>query len=207
MVYETCPFQYFQTFVLRVPPPVTAAMRRGVTVHSLISKHLSRIALPEELEPDLHRLFETFKASRFNVAPVATEQSFTLAVDGAEVRGRIDLILPHKTGGFELVDFKSGSARAREELAGSLQLPLYSLAASRLYERKPEELSHTYFFLRNNSEVSFRSTSDSFEALTGRINSIVRAIAAERFEPAPGCRCHACLFPRRKGRHGARAHR
>jgi DNA helicase-2/ATP-dependent DNA helicase PcrA len=206
MVYETCPFQYFQQFVLGIPPPVTPAMRRGTGIHSLISKHFGQSELPfTEIEPTLQELFKTFQDSRFNLAPVASEQPFTLAVEGAQVRGRIDLILPGKSGDIELVDFKSGSTRTREELAHSLQLPLYALAASTLYARQPEELSYTYFFLRDGAEVSFRATPESFEALGERVTALVRSIGAKRFDPTPGCHCHACLFPRRKGRHNARS--
>jgi PD-(D/E)XK nuclease superfamily len=204
MVYETCPFQYYQTFVLRLPPPITPAMRRGTSVHSLISQHFSQKEPPGEIAPELLPLFETFSSSRFNLTPVASEKPFSLLLTGAQVRGRIDLILPRADGGLELVDFKSGTSRAREELESSLQLPLYALAASGLFDRRPEELSYTYFFLANDTEVSFRADAERFGALTGRISAVVQAIGAERFEPTPGCRCHACLFPRRKGKRVAR---
>jgi PD-(D/E)XK nuclease superfamily len=213
MVYEECPFQYYSTFVLGLPPPVSRAMRRGGSVHSLIAKHFRQPEfLPPRAEPVVLHLLEHFKQSRFNLPPVAVEQPFTLPFERGDVRGRIDVVLPRPNDGLEVVDFKSGSSREREEMDARLQLPLYAMAVGGRYQKRPEELAYTYYFLADNGEVSFSPTSESFEMLGTRVDSVMRAIEDERFEPAAGCRCFACRRPltpspfpsRGEGRRGRR---
>jgi DNA helicase-2/ATP-dependent DNA helicase PcrA len=201
IVYEECPYQYFENFVLRLPPPVTPAMRRGTSIHSLISKHLAQKALPlTGVDPAVWELLERFRRSRFNVPPVDSEKPFLLTLEAAHIRGRIDLILPSADGGLELVDFKSGKQRPPEELASHLQLPLYALAAAGIYGRSPGDIAYTYYYLASDKEISFRPDAMLFDKLTARIGAIVQAIQQGRFDPAPGCRCYACLSPRRRGR-------
>jgi hypothetical protein len=193
MVYEACPHQYYTTFVRGIPPPVSRAMRRGASVHSLIAKHFRKPELlPAAAPPEVQPLLDTFRQSRFNVAPVAVEKPFILPFERADVRGRIDLVLPRLDGGLELVDFKSGSGHGREWMQESLQLPLYALATSSRFERPPEELSYTYFFLGDAVEVSFRATGDSFDRLRRRVDAIIEAIEREVFTPAAGCTCYGC---------------
>jgi DNA helicase-2/ATP-dependent DNA helicase PcrA len=194
MVYEACPHQYYTTFVRGIPPPVSRAMRRGASVHSLIARHFRKPELlPASAPPEVQPLLDTFRHSRFNVPPVAVEKPFVLPFGRADVRGRIDLVLPRPDGGLELVDFKSGSGDGREWVQESLQLPLYALATSKRFERPAEDLSYTYFFLGDAKEVSFRATDDGFGRLKRRVDTIIAAIQGEVFVPPGGCTCHACM--------------
>jgi DNA helicase II / ATP-dependent DNA helicase PcrA len=212
MVYETCPHQYYTTYVRKISPPVTAGMRRGASVHKLI-KDLFKgpELLPPDVDPEVAGLLESFKRSRFNVSPVASEKPFRLPLDLGDVRGRIDLILPRRDGGLELVDFKSGSMRSREGLDRGLQLPVYALAAARLFDRRPEDLSYTYYFLGDGGEASFTTSAEGFAELTTRVGGVMEAIQSRQFDPTPGCECHACQWRKRwrdaaraRGRDGAR---
>lgn len=201
MVYEACPLQYWYAFVLGIPPPRTHAMVRGTNIHKLISNHYrQRELFPATLEPDLQRMFDDFKASRFNVVPVASEKPFTLALEHSDVRGRIDLVLPREDGKLEVVDFKSGHPQDRDSLTRHLQLPLYTLAVSSLYGKEPGDLAYTYYFLRDGAEVSFFPSPERMAEVRERVSSIIANIQAERFSPTPGCQCYACRLERRKPR-------
>ena len=203
MVYEACPLQYHTTFVRGIPPPITRGMKTGTSVHSLIAQHLKqRQLLPGEVEPEAQAMLERFKESRFNQAPVAVESGFRLPFERGDVRGRIDVVLPRPGGGLEIVDFKSGNARAREELENSLQLPLYALATKERFDLRPEDLAYTYYFPREGEEVSFVPTQEGFERLAARVEGLMEAIQEGRFEPLPGCQCHACEWQRRRKRRG-----
>lgn len=207
MVYETCPHQYYTTYVRKISPPVTAGMRRGASVHKLIKDlYKQPELLPLDVEPEVAALLESFKRSRFNVPPVASEKPFRLPLERGDVRGRIDLILPRPDGGLELVDFKSGGMPSREGLGRSLQLPVYALAAARLFDRQPESLSYTYYFLRDGGEASFASSPERFEQVTARVGAVMEAIQSRQFDPTPGCDCHACRW-RSQWRDAARARR
>lgn len=199
MVYEACPLQYYYAFVLGVPPPRTPGMIRGTNIHKLISNHYrQRELIPGTLEPDLQRLFEDFKRSRFNIAPVASEKAFTLSLGESDVRGRIDLVLPGEGGTLEVVDFKSGSPQDRSALSQHLQLPLYTLAVSEMYDREPGDLAYTYYFLRDGTEVSFTPTPQSTAATKDRVGAIIDNIQAGHFDRSPGCGCYACRRERRR---------
>jgi len=198
MVYELCPLQYYTTFVRGIPPPRSKAMETGTNVHKLIADFLrQRTLLPPHVEPSVQEMLETFKRSRFNLAPVAIEKPFVLPFERADVRGRIDLILPRPEKGLEVVDFKSGTARSREELERSLQLPLYSLASARLFDHRLEDMAYTYYFLRDGVEVPFSPGPGDFQQLTLRVEDIMQAIQAGQFDPPLGCKCHACRWHRR----------
>lgn len=193
MVYEACPHQYYATFVEGKPPPVTPQMRRGASVHAQIARLLRQPSLlTPESEPEVQPLLETFLRSRFNVPPVAVERPFVYAFEGGDVHGRIDVILPRGESGLELVDFKSGSTRDREEMEGSLQLPLYALATARAHGLAPEDMAYTYFFLSDGGEVTFHPDAATFDGVADRVEGILENIHLGLFAPRSGCRCHAC---------------
>lgn len=192
MAYETCPYQYYVAHVLRIPPPVTPAMRAGSNIHKLIADHLRQPQLlPGEIEPSMLPLLERFRASRFNVTPVAVEYPFSLPMRGGTIRGRIDLVVPGESSRLEVVDFKSGAGRESGEMARSLQLPMYALAASRLLE-VADEIDYTYYFLRDGTEVRFTSSPAERERIADRVESILEHIELGVFPAAPGCTCYAC---------------
>ncbi len=133
VMYEFCPLQYFYAFVKRIPPPRTPAMTAGVTVHKLLSDHFRQphLLLPD-VPPDVMEMFLAFQASRFNVPPVVSEKSFKVSMERADVRGRIDVVLPSGEAGLEIVDFKSGEESFR---ASDLQLELLRERVGRLMVR------------------------------------------------------------------------
>jgi hypothetical protein len=193
MVYEACPHQYYATYVEGRPPPVTPQMRRGANVHAQIARILRQPSLfVPEVGPELQPLLDTFLRSRFNVPPIAVERPFIYAFEGGDVHGRIDVMIPRGESGLELVDFKSGSTRPRADVEGSLQLPLYSLAASREHDVSPEDMAYTYFYLSDGGEVTFHPDTSTFERVADRVEGILENIHLGLFEPRPGCRCHAC---------------
>lgn len=193
MVYEACPLQYHSAFVKGIPPPVTPAMKRGTNIHALIAGHLTKPELlPQEIEPGVLRVLEDFKRSRFNTRPVLSEEAFVLPLERGHVRGRIDVVIHRPAGGLEVVDFKSGVTRSRQELERSLQLPIYTLAVSKLFGARPEDLAYTYYFLDAGVEVSFSPTGPAFIQLAERVEGIMQAIQEKRFERRPGCTCYAC---------------
>jgi RecB family exonuclease len=203
LAYEACPLQYYYTFVMRISPPRSRAMETGVSIHKLIADYFVQPPLlPPEVEPELQHLLEAFRNSRFNVAPIMIERAFVLPLERADVRGRIDVVLPRPGGGLEVVDFKSGTTRSQQDLSAHLQLPLYALAASRLFDCKPRDMAYTYFFLRNRVEVSFQPTAESMRTVARRVDGVVDAIQAERFRPAVGCSCYACRREQRRQRSG-----
>jgi len=193
MAYEACPYQYYLTYVRRVPPPLSPAMALGTNIHALIAAHFTQPSLLEpDATPEALEMFNRFLQSRLNTRPILFEQAFTLPFAGSSVRGRIDAVFPLDDGRLELVDFKSGRPEAREWLGETLQLPLYGMAVAERFGRSPEELLYTYHFLRDGSEHTTTPTVDSTQQITQRVETILHAIQRGQFAARPGCECYAC---------------
>jgi hypothetical protein len=193
MVYEACPRQYYVTFVQGIPPLRTPAMARGTSLHKLIADHLTQPGLfPPAIPPDVLPLYERFTASRFNMPPVESERPFVLPFDRGDVRGRVDLVLPGAGGTLEIVDFKSGLGRGRDDIRRSLQLPIYARAVAARRGIDLSRLRLTYYFLGDGEEISLSAQSASSPDLETRVNGILEAIQRGRFTPRPACRCEAC---------------
>jgi DNA helicase II / ATP-dependent DNA helicase PcrA len=116
------------------------------------------------------------------------EVPFTLPLDGTEIRGRIDAVFVDEDGTFHLVDWKSG--RPRQSYAERLQLPLYALAANRLWSVEPEKMRLVYVFTHDGSIVAVDKGTGFLERAEKRVLDAVERIRGGSFEPVPskyGC--------------------
>ncbi|HET6817439.1 MAG TPA: ATP-dependent DNA helicase [Mycobacteriales bacterium] len=82
--------------------------------------------------------------------PVAVEQPFELVVGGRLVRGRIDAVYPRDDGGFDVIDYKTGSV-PRDFAAASLQLSVYRLAWAELHELDPDVVSAGFLYVKTGT--------------------------------------------------------
>ena len=82
--------------------------------------------------------------------PVAVEQPFELVVGGRLVRGRIDAVYPSADGGYDVIDYKTGSV-PREFAAASLQLSVYRLAWADLTGVDPSAVDAGFLYVRSGS--------------------------------------------------------
>ncbi len=120
------------------------------------------------------------------------EVPFALPIEDTEIRGRIDAIFVDGDGTFHIVDWKTGKPD-REKFEHRLQLPLYALAASRLWGVAPEKIRLAYAFAPGDEVVEV-DTSDGFlEQAEARVRDALGRIKGGSFEPVPsryGCsRC------------------
>ncbi|MDP9487535.1 MAG: PD-(D/E)XK nuclease family protein, partial [Actinomycetota bacterium] len=116
------------------------------------------------------------------------EVPFTLPIDGTEIRGRIDAVFIDEDGTLHLVDWKTG--HPRQSFAKRLQLPLYALAANRLWRIGPERMRLVYVFTYDGSAVTVDTGEGYLERAEGRVLDALRRIRSERFEPIPSA--YAC---------------
>jgi DNA helicase-2/ATP-dependent DNA helicase PcrA len=82
--------------------------------------------------------------------PVAVEQPFELVVGGRLVRGRIDAVYPGERGGYDVIDYKTGSV-PRDFAAASLQLSVYRIAWAELTGVDPAEVAAGFLYVRDGT--------------------------------------------------------
>ncbi|MDP9486942.1 MAG: PD-(D/E)XK nuclease family protein [Actinomycetota bacterium] len=116
------------------------------------------------------------------------EVPFAVEVGGAEVRGRIDAVFLDEDGTVHLIDWKTG--RPRESYAERLQLPLYALAANRLWGVEPKRMRLAYVFVPGGEEVGVETGEGFLEGAEERVLRALGRIRAGEYEPRPSA--YAC---------------
>jgi ATP-dependent helicase/nuclease subunit A len=116
-------------------------------------------------------------------AAVGAEVPFVLSVIGTLIRGSIDLLVERPDGSVLVVDYKTDRLGDRDpvEIVSrySVQRDLYALAAS----ARGTPVETAYVFLeRPDSPVRESFGEDDLEAARGRIEGVLKRLAAGRFE-------------------------
>lgn len=208
--YVGCPKRFFWTSIRPLPRKPKPAARLGSEVHRWIEQQsrgqttlidLDEVtALPDVSPgesfgaPDVEQqLKNAFLGSRFaEVAPLYTERPFMLMVEDLIVRGRIDAIFGEQDGPWEVVDYKTGRVPDVDADRLGLQLDLYALACMDIWRKDPSELTLSFYYLAADHVA--QRPSDDAGTVRARVASILRDIAAARFEPDPSDHCRWCDF-------------
>jgi len=208
--YVGCPKRFYWTSIRPLPRKPNPKARLGSEVHKWIEQQsrgqatlidLDEVAsLPDMAPgesfgvPDAERqLKDAFLDSRFaETAPLYTERPFMLMVEGLIIRGRIDAIFGEQDGAWEVVDYKTGRVPGHDSDRLGLQLDLYALACMDVWGKKPRDLTLSFYYLAAN-KISQRRVDDA-DTIRARVATMLRDIAAARFEPDPSNHCRWCDF-------------
>lgn len=128
---------------------------------------------------------------------VAVEKSFSLAIDGVTIAGRLDRI-ERTEQGIRIVDYKTTAPCTQEEADADLQLSLYALASETLFEKpfdsaQGKPCTELLLLFLSESGVVERSTQRSSSQLRDartQIRLIRERMEAKDFRPTPSV--HAC---------------
>jgi CRISPR/Cas system-associated exonuclease Cas4 (RecB family) len=210
-----CPRRYYWSEVDPLPRRPAAWLRRGVEVHRRIELHnLGHVAF-EELDNDLYDLpsdaergredgpgdaasaFAVFSASRFAAArPRFVETPIELHLADGWIRGRIDAIYEPEPGTWEIVDFKSGSARHDD--AALVQLEAYAVAAAAgaVHPDPPQRMSVTFAYLGGGelTEIPVAVTDTWLASAERHLVGLLETAAGAEFDPTPSPACTRCDF-------------
>ena len=118
------------------------------------------------------------------------EVSFGVEIGGAEVRGRIDAVFLDEDGTVHLIDWKTG--RPHDSYKSRLQLPLYALAANRIWGVEPERMRLAYVFVPGDERVKVEMGEGFLERAEERVVKALETIRAGVYEPKPSH--HACSY-------------
>ena len=218
--YQRCPQMYQYRFVFRLPTRPRPQMQFGRILHEALRDALGaierdrpltwqmvdsayveawtreRFCAPEQA-PSLQDLGRTYLRNAFAAGdlakPLLLEQPFSLRVDGLRLTGRIDRVDRRPDGSYEVIDYKTGSARRAPELQKDLQLGVYALAARDVFRFNP--LSLSYYYLETSERVTVEKPQERLEEDRQTILKVAEGIRAEQFPARPErMKCSGCDF-------------
>ena len=218
--YLRCPQMYQYRFVFRLPTRPKPQMQFGRILHDALKDALGsieretpltwamvdsayiaawakeRFCAPEQA-PSLQDLGRTYLRRAFDAGdlskPLLLEQPFSLRVDGLRLTGRIDRVDRHPDGSYEVIDYKTGSAKRAAELQRDLQLGVYALAAREVFRFDP--LSLSYYYLETSERVTVEKPQERLEEDRQTIVKVAEGIRAELFVARPDRKkCGGCDF-------------
>jgi superfamily I DNA/RNA helicase/RecB family exonuclease len=115
--------------------------------------------------------------------PVWLERSFAFAIGPHQLRGRVDRVDRLPDGGYEVIDYKTGGAKAAAELSDDVQIPLYRLGARAAWEL--ELAGGAYWYVLDDERVSVPSAPDDAERVERTVLEVAGGIEGQDFEPRP----------------------
>jgi len=130
---------------------------------------------------------------------LAEELDFELTIepdDGSApvvITGQIDRIDRLPSGGIEVVDYKTGSAKSQKSVDASLQLSIYALACrDALGLGTPERV--TLYFTETAQRLSTVRTDEQLDAAQAEVLARVALMRAGEFAATPGEPCRYCDY-------------
>ena len=218
--YLRCPQMFQYRFVFRLPTRPKPQMQFGRILHEALKDALGsierekpltwamvdsayvaawareRFCAPEQA-PSLQDLGRSYLRRAFDAGdlsrPLLLEQPFSLRVDGLRLTGRIDRVDRHPDGTYEVIDYKTGSAKKATDLQRDLQLGVYALAAREVFRFDPLNLS--YYYLETSERVTVDKPRERLEEDRQTIINVAEGIRAERFPAKPDrMKCSGCDF-------------
>ncbi|MFH1564582.1 MAG: UvrD-helicase domain-containing protein [bacterium] len=153
----------------------------------------------EKYREDGKKILKEFyeKLKTVKPKPISLESgfSFKLASGGDiyTVKGKIDRV-DEVEGGIEIIDYKTGKSKSLKDLRkeDKEQLLIYQMAALEAGIGEPVKL--TYYYLDNNTPVSFVGSEDDMEKLRDKIIDTIDKIKNSDFPANPSMLCDFCDF-------------
>jgi putative RecB family exonuclease len=125
--------------------------------------------------------------------PAAIEHKFAIDLGFCDLSGVIDRLDRDLEGGFEIIDYKTNRrlppARRLQE---DLQLPLYQIAAKRIWEVPVSRV--TFHYLMMDHKASFFITPEREADALASVRRVAQRIEAEDFAPCRNNLCPWCDY-------------
>ena len=124
-------------------------------------------------------------------SPKNLEQPFVIkASQSLKIGGKIDRADENKDG-LEVIDYKTGRVMEQKDIDNSLQMTVYALAAADrgIYNKKPEEITLSFYFLNTNEKKSTKRTIKQLKEAKKELIKKAKEIEKSSFDPTPGIWC------------------
>ncbi len=224
--YKTCPLQYKYQYVLKIPTTSTAAESFGSTIHKTLQDFYSKFLLDKKIdkkrlleiykqdwipvgysskahgermkregEKILKNYFDKFHSRDLKI--IGLEKLFKIKIaDDIFLTGKIDRIDQFNKNEIEIIDYKTGKKPIEKELAKSLQLIIYSLAAQdkNFLNKKLSEINLTFYYLQAPEKITLKKTEEDLAETKDGIINMIEEIRQNIFVANPGMHCDFCPF-------------
>jgi RecB family exonuclease len=158
----------------------------------------------EKGKEHLKKFYEDFVKTNPNILNInnepALEKVFELKLNGDAFVGAIDRIDEINKREVEIIDYKTGGPKTSLGTDEKLQLLIYQLAASKIFNLNATKL--TYHYLEDGSTCSFTPKPEETEKTEEKIREVIKRIKRSNFKPTPGWHCQYCdyrnICPHRK---------
>jgi DNA helicase II / ATP-dependent DNA helicase PcrA len=125
--------------------------------------------------------------------PRWVERKFDFRIGPHHLRGRVDRVDQLPSGGYELIDYKTGDPKPARELETDVQLAIYRLAAREAW--RLEGAAGSYWYVLADEKVAVGGSPDDLERVEGVVLEVGEGILGQDFEPRPSPEiCSWCDF-------------
>src|SRR3954468_2738902 len=125
--------------------------------------------------------------------PRWVERKFDFRIGPHHLRGRVDRVDRLPSGGYELIDYKTGDPKPARELESDVQLAIYRLAAREAW--RLEGAAGSYWYVLADEKVAVGGSPDDLERVEGVVLEVGEGILGQDFEPRPSPEiCSWCDF-------------
>ena len=124
--------------------------------------------------------------------PIFLEKGFHIKVKGNSLKGTFDRVDPIGKNHWNIIDYKTGKAKDKLTFEDKKQLLIYQIAAEDVFKTKVKNL--TFYYLNENTEISFVGTDKEIEKIKLWIMDIINQIKEQDFTAKPGFTCKFCDF-------------
>ena len=125
--------------------------------------------------------------------PRWVERKFDFRIGPHHLRGRVDRVDELPSGGYELIDYKTGDPKPPRELESDVQLAIYRLAAREAW--RLEGAAGSYWYVLADEKVAVGGSPDDLERVEGVVLEVGEGILGQDFEPRPSPEiCSWCDF-------------
>lgn len=200
--YLMCPAKYFYSYIEKLPRPFAPAAAMGNIIHGVLEEAEEDLQLTELLmlmeeqrakyDPDRQIAPELIKHG-FQILidyvdrhrderpeVLGRETEFRIVVGSALILGYIDRIERRRDGRVQVMDYKSGGWEDRTNPLNNLQLGLYAVVASRLWD-SPGGVYSELYYLRSGNRKGHFFTPDDLVAVEARLTEVMDTILEDHF--------------------------
>ena len=117
--------------------------------------------------------------------------------DNLKIGGTIDRIDELDGGKIEIIDYKTAEkVPDQKEVDKNLQLSFYAIAASSLYNKKPEDIILSLYYFEGQQKITTMRTSEDLEVVKEKIFDIRNEIENSDFKCTGSFICqNFCEYP------------